>query len=82
MKRERFEAEAAKMRARNSLPPAQKSALEKEEAFRIGYVAGTENREACPLRDPILRRRWKDGFGLGAGKGLKITLPKPVLYSK
>ncbi len=79
MKRERFEREAAKMKQKYEMPPAEKSAIAKEEAFRLGYTAGAagiiRTRDDCPLQDPILRRRWREGFDLGHGKGLKIALP-------
>ena len=80
MKRVRFEVEAAKMKQKYTMPPAEKAAIEKEEAFRLGYSAGSSgligSRDDCPLHEPILRRRWREGFDLGHGKGLKITLPK------
>lgn len=68
------------MKTKYELPPAEQVALAKEEAFRIGYTAGASglvgSRDECPLHDPILRKRWREGFDLGAGKGLKIALPK------
>jgi len=68
------------MKAKNDIPSTTKAAIEKEEAFRLGYTAGTsgavKDADDCPLRDPILRRRWREGYNLGANKGLKIALPK------
>jgi ribosome modulation factor len=81
MKPARFEAEAAKMREKyQMIPENEKTALDYEEAFRAGYNAGVGglvgSRDQCPLHHPPLRKRWRDGFDLGAGKGLRIALPK------
>jgi ribosome modulation factor len=78
MKRARFEQEAARMKEKYSLPPAQKIALENEEAWRAGYTASAmgrvESRDEAPFADPRLRKQWRAGYDIGR-KGLVVPLP-------
>ncbi len=68
------------MRTKYDMPETDKAKLEKEQAFRLGYSAGSSgavsHRDQCPLVSVSLRAQWKAGFDLSSTRGLKITLPK------